>query len=153
MNAVRHRGHRQPHHDRGGRLHPANLAGSGGQGGRTVPCRLAAEGSCTIGGNLGTNAAARRWCATATRATCAWAWKSSRPGRCGAASKGLRKDNTGYDLRDLFIGSEGTLGIITAACMKLTPARRQAHRLGRRAQPWNTPCNCWAWRVGSWARA
>jgi FAD/FMN-containing dehydrogenase len=48
--------------------------------------------------------------------------------------KGLRKDNTGYDLRDLFIGSEGTLGVITAATLKLYPQpAAQAHRLGRRA--------------------
>ena len=46
---------------------------------------------------------------------------------------GLRKDNTGYDLRDLFIGSEGTLGIITAATMKLSRSRPRTHRLGRRA--------------------
>jgi FAD/FMN-containing dehydrogenase len=53
---------------------------------------------------------------------------------------GLRKDNTGYDLRDLFIGSEGTLGIITAATLKLYPCPPPAHRLGRRAvhgrMPW-----------------
>ncbi len=55
-------------------------------------------------------------------ASSAWAWKwSPRKARSGTASTGLRKDNTGYDLRDLFIGSEGTLGIITAATLKLYP--------------------------------
>jgi FAD/FMN-containing dehydrogenase len=66
--------------------------------------------------------AARRCCATATRASCAWGWRwSLRQGEVWDGLRGLRKDNTGYDLRDLFIGSEGTLGIITAATMKLFP--------------------------------
>jgi FAD/FMN-containing dehydrogenase len=56
------------------------------------------------------------------RANSAWGWKSSPPpGEVWDGLSGLRKDNTGYDLRDLFIGSEGTLGIITAATLKLAP--------------------------------
>ena len=66
--------------------------------------------------------AARRCCASATRASCAWGWKwSPHRGEVWDGLSGLRKDNTGYDLRDLFIGSEGTLGIITAATLKLHP--------------------------------
>jgi FAD/FMN-containing dehydrogenase len=55
------------------------------------------------------------------RASCAWAGSGHRAGRGLDGLSGLRKDNTGYDLRDLFIGSEGTLGIITAATLKLYP--------------------------------
>ena len=56
------------------------------------------------------------------RASCAWGSRWSPPqGEIWDGLTGLRKDNTGYDLRDLIIGSEGTLGIITAATMKLHP--------------------------------
>jgi FAD/FMN-containing dehydrogenase len=66
---------------------------------------------------------------------------------------GLRKDNTGYDLRDLFIGSEGTLGIITAATMKLYPlAGRTAHRVGGRASM-EAAVALLGWRTSTWARA
>ena len=67
--------------------------------------------------------AARRCCATATRASSASGLEVvTADGEVWDGLRGLRKDNTGYDLRDLFIGSEGTLGIITAATLKLYPA-------------------------------
>jgi FAD/FMN-containing dehydrogenase len=90
--------------------------------GRLFPLSLAAEGSCTIGGNLSTNAGgtavlrygnARELCLGLEVVTAA--------GEVWNGLRGLRKDNTGYDLRDLFIGAEGTLGVITAATMKLYP--------------------------------
>ena len=57
--------------------------------------------------------------------------------------RGLRKDNTGYDLRDLFIGAEGTLGIITAAVMKLFPQpKAHADRAGGAADRRTTHCSC-----------
>jgi FAD/FMN-containing dehydrogenase len=83
---------------------------------------LSAEGSCTVGGNLSTNAGgtpvlrygnAREQCLGLEVVTAA--------GEVWEGLTGLRKDNTGYDLRDLLIGAEGTLGIITAATMKLHP--------------------------------
>ena len=86
------------------------------------PLSLAAEGTCTIGGNLATNAGgtavlrygnARELCLGLEVVTAA--------GEIWHGLTGLRKDNTGYDLRDLFIGSEGTLGVITAATLKLFP--------------------------------
>jgi hypothetical protein len=69
------------------------------------------------------------------RASCAWAWKWSPPvAKSGTGLRGLRKDNTGYDLRDLFIGAEGTLGVITGAVLKTVPATARAHyRPGRPA--------------------
>ena len=61
-------------------------------------------------------------CATATPATWCWGWRwCCRTGRSGTALRRLRKDNTGYCLRQLFVGGEGTLGIITAAVLKLAP--------------------------------
>ncbi len=69
--------------------------------------------------------AARRCLPMAMCASSASAWKSCcRPARSGTGSRKLKKDNTGYDLRDLFIGAEGTLGIITAAVLKLFPQPR-----------------------------
>lgn len=87
---------------------------------RLFPLSLASEGSCSIGGNLATNAGG----------TAVLRYGNSREltlglevvtaqGEVWSGLRGLRKDNTGYDLRDLFIGSEGTLGIITAAVLKL----------------------------------
>jgi FAD/FMN-containing dehydrogenase len=92
---------------------------------RLFPLSLGAEGSCTIGGNLSTNAGG----------TAALAYGVAREmalglevvladGRVLSALSKLKKDNTGYDLRNLFIGAEGTLGIITAATLKLFPKPR-----------------------------
>ncbi|GGH63124.1 D-2-hydroxyacid dehydrogenase [Comamonas phosphati] len=90
--------------------------------GLLFPLSLAAEGSCTIGGNLGTNAGGTQVVRYGnTRELCLGLEVVTPQGEVWDGLKGLRKDNTGYDLRDLFIGSEGTLGIITAATMKLFP--------------------------------
>ena len=92
------------------------------------PLSLAAEGSCTIGGNLGTNAGGTQVVRYGnTRELCLGLEVVTAQGEIWDGLSGLRKDNTGYDLRDLFIGSEGTLGVITAATLKLYP--RPAARL------------------------
>ena len=86
------------------------------------PLSLAAEGSCTIGGNLGTNAGGTQVLRYGNaRELCLGLEVVTAHGEIWNGLSGLRKDNTGYDLRDLFVGSEGTLGIITAATMKLYP--------------------------------
>ncbi len=86
------------------------------------PLSLAAEGSCTLGGNLGTNAGGTQVVRYGnTRDLCLGLEVVTAQGEIWHGLSGLRKDNTGYDLRDLLIGSEGTLGIITAATMKLFP--------------------------------
>lgn len=93
---------------------------------RLYPLSLAAEGSCRIGGNLSTNAGG----------TNVLRYGNARDhvlglevvladGRIWNGLRSLRKDNTGYDLKQLFLGSEGTLGIITAAVLKLWPVPRQ----------------------------
>ena len=90
--------------------------------GRLFPLSLGAEGSCTIGGNLGTNAggtAVLRY-GNARELTLGLEVVTAE-GEIWNGLRGLRKDNSGYDLRDLYIGSEGTLGIITAATLKLFP--------------------------------
>ncbi|MEP7183550.1 MAG: FAD-binding oxidoreductase [Betaproteobacteria bacterium] len=89
------------------------------------PLSLAAEGSCSIGGNVSTNAGG----------TAVLRFGNARElvlglevvladGRVWDGLRGLRKDNTGYDLKQLFIGAEGTLGIVTAVVLKLFPAPR-----------------------------
>jgi FAD/FMN-containing dehydrogenase len=84
---------------------------------------LAAQGSCTIGGNLSTNAGGTGVLRYGnTRELCLGLEVVTPQGEIWDGLRGLRKDNTGYDLRDLYIGAEGTLGIITAAVMKLHPA-------------------------------
>jgi FAD/FMN-containing dehydrogenase len=93
--------------------------------GMLFPLSLAAEGSCTIGGNLSTNAGG----------TAVLRYGNARElvlgievvladGRVWDGLRGLRKDNTGYDLKQLFIGAEGTLGVVTAAVLKLFAAPR-----------------------------
>ncbi|MEF9966238.1 MAG: FAD-binding oxidoreductase [Comamonas sp.] len=90
--------------------------------GYLFPLSLAAEGSCTIGGNLGTNAGGTQVVRYGnTRELCLGLEVVNAQGDVWEGLKGLRKDNTGYDLRNLFIGSEGTLGVITAATMKIYP--------------------------------
>lgn len=88
--------------------------------GRLFPLSLAAEGSCTIGGNLSTNAGGTGVLRYGnTRELCLGLEVVTAQGEVMSSLKGLRKDNTGYDLRDLFIGAEGTLGVITGAVLKL----------------------------------
>ncbi len=90
--------------------------------GLLFPLSLAAEGSCTIGGNLGTNAGGTQVLRYGNaRELCLGLEVVTASGEVWHGLSGLRKDNTGYDLRDLFIGSEGTLGVITAATLKLFP--------------------------------
>jgi len=92
------------------------------EAGLLFPLSLAAEGSCTIGGNLGTNAGGTQVVRYGNaRDLCLGLEVVTAQGEIWRGLSGLRKDNTGYDLRDLFIGSEGTLGVITAATLKLYP--------------------------------
>ena len=92
------------------------------EAGYLFPLSLAAEGSCTIGGNLATNAGGTQVVRYGnTRDLCLGLELVTAEGAVWEGTSGLRKDNTGYDLRDLMIGSEGTLGIITAATLKLYP--------------------------------
>ena len=91
------------------------------------PLSLAAEGSCTIGGNLSTNAggtAVLRY--GNARELCLGLEVVTPQGEVWSGLRGLRKDNTGYDLRDLYIGAEGTLGVITGAVLKLHPRPKAA---------------------------
>ena len=102
-----------------------NLQQAAEQAGYLFPLSLAAEGSCTIGGNLGTNAGGTQVLRYGnTRELCLGLEVVTASGEVWEGLSGLRKDNTGYDLRDLFIGSEGTLGVITAATLKLYPRPR-----------------------------
>jgi FAD/FMN-containing dehydrogenase len=92
------------------------------QAGYLFPLSLAAQGSCTIGGNLATNAGGTQVLRYGNaRDLCLGLEVVTAQGEVWDGLSGLRKDNTGYDLRNLMIGSEGTLGIITAATMKLYP--------------------------------
>jgi FAD/FMN-containing dehydrogenase len=93
--------------------------------GRHFPLSLGAEGSCTIGGNLATNAGGTAVLRYGMMRDLTLGLEVVLPdGRIWQGLRGLRKDNTGYDLKHLFIGAEGTLGIITAAVLKLFPALR-----------------------------
>jgi FAD/FMN-containing dehydrogenase len=87
------------------------------------PLSLAAEGSCTIGGNLSTNAGGTAVLRYGNTRDLVLGIEAVTPdGRIWNGLKALRKDNTGYDLKHLLMGAEGTLGIITAAVLKLFPA-------------------------------
>jgi FAD/FMN-containing dehydrogenase len=89
---------------------------------RLFPLRIASEGSCRIGGNLATNAGGINVLAYGNaRDLCLGIEVVLPGGRVWNGLKRLRKDNTGYDMRNLFIGSEGTLGVITTAVLKLFP--------------------------------
>ena len=96
-----------------------------GEAGLLLPLSLAAEGSCTIGGNLATNAGGTQVLRFGNaRDLCLGLEVVTPAGELWDGLRSLRKDNTGYDLRDLYIGSEGTLGIITGAVLKLSPQPR-----------------------------
>jgi FAD/FMN-containing dehydrogenase len=93
--------------------------------GRMFPLALASEGSCMIGGNLSTNAGGVQVLRYGNMRELVLGLEVVLPdGRVWDGLRGLRKDNTGYDLKQLFIGAEGTLGIVTAAVLKLFPALR-----------------------------
>jgi FAD/FMN-containing dehydrogenase len=90
--------------------------------GRLFPLSLGAEGSCQIGGNLSTNAGGVNVLRYGNAREQVLGLEVVLPdGRVWSALRGLRKDNTGYDLKQLFIGAEGTLGIISAAVLRLYP--------------------------------
>ena len=94
--------------------------------GRLFPLSLAAEGTATIGGNLATNAGGVQVLRYGNaRELCLGLEVVLPDGRLWNGLRGLRKDNTGYDLKHLFIGAEGTLGLITAAVLKLYSRPRQ----------------------------
>jgi len=90
--------------------------------GRLFPLSLAAEGSCQIGGNLSTNAGGVNVLRYGTAREQVLGLEVVLPdGRIWNGMRALRKDNTGYDLKQLFLGAEGTLGVITAAVLRLFP--------------------------------
>ena len=93
---------------------------------RLFPLSLAAEGTATIGGNLSTNAGGVQVLRYGNaRELCLGLEVVLPDGRVWNGLRGLRKDNTGYDMKHLFIGAEGTLGLITAAVLKLYSRPRQ----------------------------
>ncbi len=92
---------------------------------RFFPLSLAAEGSCEVGGNISTNAGGTQVLRYGNMREQVLGLEVVLPdGRVWDGLRGLRKDNTGYDLKHLFIGAEGTLGIVTAAVLKLYPKPR-----------------------------
>lgn len=102
-----------------------SLQEAAAEAGRFFPLSLGAEGSCTVGGNLATNAGGTAVLRYGNMRDLTLGVEVVLPdGQIWNGLRGLRKDNTGYDLKHLFIGSEGTLGIITAAVLKLYPAVR-----------------------------
>jgi FAD/FMN-containing dehydrogenase len=99
-----------------------NLQTAALDAGRLFPLSLAAEGSCTIGGNLSTNAGGTNVLRYGNTRELVLGLEVVTPtGEIWDGLSGLRKDNTGYDLKHWFVGAEGTLGIITAAALKLFP--------------------------------
>ena len=103
----------------------ANLQAEAERNGRLFPLSLGAQGSCMIGGNLSTNAGGTGVLRYGNTRELVMGLEVVLPdGRVWDGLRGLRKDNTGYDLKHLFVGAEGTLGIITAAVVKLFPLPR-----------------------------
>jgi FAD/FMN-containing dehydrogenase len=103
----------------------AEVQAAADDAGRMFPLSMASEGSCRIGGNLATNAGGVAVLSYGTARDLVLGLEIVlADGRVWDGLTALAKDNTGYDLKDLFIGSEGTLGIITAATLKLVPKPR-----------------------------
>jgi FAD/FMN-containing dehydrogenase len=100
----------------------SNVQSAAAESNRLFPLSLAAEHSATIGGLISTNAGGVHVLRYGMMRELVLGIEAVLPdGRTFSGLKGLRKDNTGYDLKQLFIGAEGTLGIVTAACLKLYP--------------------------------
>jgi D-lactate dehydrogenase (cytochrome) len=100
----------------------AQVQAAAEEAGRLFPLSLGAEGSCQIGGNLSTNAGGIHVLRYGSMRNLVLGLEVVLPdGRVWDGLRALRKDNTGYDLKQLFIGAEGTLGIITAAVLRLFP--------------------------------
>ncbi len=100
----------------------ANIQAAAADVDRLFPLSLGAEGSCVIGGNISTNAGGINVLRYGNTRDLVLGLEAVLPnGRVWNGLRGLRKDNTGYDLKHLFIGAEGTLGIITQAVLKLFP--------------------------------
>ncbi|MFK3737863.1 FAD-binding oxidoreductase [Massilia sp. TN1-12] len=111
--------------DAGCILHDVQQAAA--DAGLLFPLSLASEGSCTVGGNLATNAGGTGVLRYGNaRELCLGLETVTAQGETWDGLRGLRKDNTGYDLRDLYVGAEGTLGIITGAVLKLFPQPKAA---------------------------
>jgi FAD/FMN-containing dehydrogenase len=103
----------------------ARLQSAAAEADRYLPLSLGSEGSCMLGGNLSTNAGGLNVIRYGMARELVLGLEVVLPdGRVLDALTGLRKDNTGYDVKSLFLGAEGTLGIITAACLKLHPPPR-----------------------------
>src|SRR5688572_31859027 len=103
----------------------ARLQATAAEADRYLPLSLGSEGSCMLGGNLSTNAGGLNVIRYGMARDLVLGLEVVLPdGRVLDALGGLRKDNTGYDVKSLFLGAEGTLGIITAACLKLYPSIR-----------------------------
>jgi FAD/FMN-containing dehydrogenase len=103
----------------------ANLQRAAAEADRYLPLSLGSEGSCLLGGNLSTNAGGLNVIRFGMARDMVLGLEVVlADGRVMDTLTGLRKDNTGYDIKSLFLGAEGTLGVITAACLKLHPALR-----------------------------
>ena len=108
----------------------ADIQTAAEEAGRLFPLSLAAEGSCQIGGNLSTNAGGVNVLKYGTARELALGLEVVLPdGRIWDGMTGLRKDTAGYDLKQMFIGAEGTLGIITGAVLKLFPLPKSRQTL------------------------
>ncbi|MEE8283829.1 MAG: FAD-binding oxidoreductase, partial [Alphaproteobacteria bacterium] len=104
----------------------ADLQTAAADADRLFPLSLGAEGSCMIGGNLSTNAGGVQVLKFGSARDLVLGLEVVLPdGRVWPGMSALRKDNTGYDIKHLFIGAEGTLGVITAAVLKLFPRPAQ----------------------------
>ena len=102
-----------------------NLQNAAAEAGMLFPLSLGAQGSCRIGGNISTNAGGTNVLAYGNTRSLVLGLEVVLPtGEIWNGLRGLLKDNTGYDLKQLFIGAEGTLGIVTAAVLKLYPKPR-----------------------------
>jgi FAD/FMN-containing dehydrogenase len=103
----------------------ANLQAAAADADRYLPLSLGSQGSCMLGGNLSTNAGGLNVIRYGMARELVLGLEVVLPdGRVMDTLTGLRKDNTGYDVKSLFLGAEGSLGVITAACLKLYPALR-----------------------------